>query len=215
MLLVKFHRCVTPEERNAHIKEPNVHPLKCGFNTPSSLDDIRARFEKDTVCKVVVEVSIFGGYDKLLAPDHKEKHLEVCYILLVDAKTRAHFEKLVQPALDALPEGFFTIFDLDVLPFAKPTYAWQIFNVKSTKLLSPLLFPNAEYVVHLDGKFELRVDPRHLIAAANLTDEFPFLVKNHPIAGKNSEREFGDLNRRVRDVVGVTHHLFSAFSLSF
>ena len=127
----------------------NQNTIKCGFAVQSILNTVRNRYGRNDTCQTVVFTCITNCYDPLptvqdaLPPD-------ICFVALVDTKTKNAFEKHYPNGQKPGNAGFPWVF-IDLGESSK------LFRVpakvtETLKIVGHRMFPLAKWFIWLDGK---------------------------------------------------------------
>ena len=140
---------------------------KCGFVGPSGFDAEPFAAAARAACDVVVLTAIFGRKDKLQQPTPVPASLAGCYFAIVDEASATYLRRTAPPRLQrekAVGRDRIGAWRLLTLPPPAP-YESARRTSRVPKLLPFRLFPRARYSVWVDGKLQLRADPRELLRA--------------------------------------------------
>ena len=173
-----FDGCLTMEDRKIYL-DPTSPSIPCGFMAPSDLDRVREYFKNDHVCKIVVYSLIFGAYNYAYNPVASKNYMvndtSICFFLFVDRETMMNGHGIKS----LFPEGQNPYFSPVRSVIRGGPHSWQLIllenhthstlqhSMKAVKLSGPQLFPNAEWIIHVDTKYVIRVHPRDLVDYAD------------------------------------------------
>jgi hypothetical protein len=158
------------EDRKVYL-DPNATDIPCGFLAPSDLDKVRAYFQRDQVCKLLVYTLLFNAYNFVHNPISKDPNFygdpSVCFILLTDNATimNGHGISDIAPGVRNRSGKFrsavsdvWQIILMSNLQHKTPAHA-----TKFIKLSAPMLFPNANWIVYVDTKYVVYNHPQYLV----------------------------------------------------